>query len=99
MIYSMENKTVILNSEWKFRNYVFSNFQDISRIIIFEDILEHVIFLYCFHNDLIVGAKSIFNQSFSSFISEFNEIAKKINFSISYYNNYTYAIELLPKKD
>ena len=76
----MEKELVIFDSEMKFRSCVTSHPENVFRIIIFEDILEHVIFFYCvgFEN-LIYAAKDFDYKHFSSFVQTYIEFAKQFN--------------------
>ena len=50
----MNYEMTIFNSEKDFRKYVIQNRNNISQIIVFEDILDHVVFFYCFNQFFIL---------------------------------------------
>ena len=95
----MKYEITILISEENFREYAISNFKDIYQIIIFEDILDHVIFFYCFKKKkTIIAAKEFFYDNFYFYKNYYKKLAKQINFSVSNYKNQKHAIILVPKK-
>lgn len=94
----MEHKTTILNSEAEFRNYVISNYQNVSQIIVFKDVLESTNYFYCFNqNGSIVATKGLGYKKFSSTKKIYKRLAKRINFSISNCSSQTFAIKLVPE--
>lgn len=93
----MDYKITVLNSESVFRNYVTSNVQNISQIIIFKDILEHTNYFYCFNkNGTIVAATSSGYQKFSVTRRIYKRFAKRIGFSLSNYPDQAFTIILTP---
>lgn len=90
---------IILSSEKELRDYVISNHQNIYQIIVFEDILDHTIFFYCFkeNNSLIVATKEFFYKDFSFYKNSYEKLAKQINFSVSNYKQQKNAIRLVSK--
>lgn len=95
----MKIRTVILSSEVEFRNYVISNSQNISQVIIFEDILDCVSFFYCFCKDgTIVATKEFMCKSFSFFRKTYNDVAAHTNLSVSNYPDQKYTILLVPEE-
>ena len=95
----MKCKMTILNSEKELRKYVISKHSDIYQIIVFEDILDHVIFFYCFNkNNSIVATKEFFYEDFSFYKKSYEKLAKEIDFSASNYKNQLNAIRLVSKK-
>ena len=96
----MEYKMTVLNSESIFRNYVNSNIQNISQIIIFKDILECKNYFYCFNkNGSIVVTTSSGYQKFSVIRKIYKRLAKRIGFSLSNYPDQTLTIILVPEKE
>lgn len=96
----MEYKMTVLNSESIFRNYVTLNIQDISKIIIFKDILERKNYFYCFNkNGLIIATTSSGYQKFSVIRKIYKRLAKRIGFSLSNYPDQTFTIILVPEKE
>ena len=74
----MKIRSILLSSELEFRNYVISNSQNISQVIIFEDILDCVSFFYCFCKDgTIVATKEFMCKSFSFFRKTYNDVSCK----------------------
>ena len=77
----MSIKTNILNSELEFRDYLIENINYINKIIVFEDILDHVIFFYCFmENNTIIATKELELNNFSYYAKVYKYLAKKYLF-------------------
>lgn len=96
----MELKTIILHSEYEFRNFVISSSQDISHIIIFEDTLDCTNFFYCFDkNGSIIATKELIYADFSHIKEIYTQVAKKIHFSISNYYDRKNAIKLVSEDE
>ena len=93
----MEFKTITLNSEYEFRNYVISNTQNISKIIIFEDNLENIIYFYCFYkNGNIIATKELNHIDFFHIKETYKDLATDFSFSFSKYKNQQSTILLIP---
>ena len=96
----MKIRTIILSSEIEFRNYVISNYPNISQVIIFEDILDGVSFFYCFFKDgTIIATKEFMYKPFSHFRKIYSDMAKHINFSIVNNPDQKYTIILVPEEE
>ena len=79
----MEMQTIVLNSEYVFRNYVLANLKKICEIVVFEDSLDHAIFFYCFTEDeIIVSSKELNNLNFNYFKNIYINITAKKSFSV-----------------
>ena len=75
----MELKTIVFNSELEFRKYVILNSNKSSRIIVFEDVLDNVIFFYSFiKDDLIVSTKERLNNNFSTYRKIYSNLTSKL---------------------
>lgn len=79
----MEIKSIIFDSESEFRRYVILNSKDISRIIIFQDTFENVVFFYCISFDLTISATkehSICN--FPKYKKDYSKLASQLNLHV-----------------
>lgn len=80
----MKFKTIIFNSELEFRRYVFQNVKDIFQIYVFEDVLDHIIFFYCFTQEgSIVATKEPSSNKLSYYIEMYKLLTKEFNICIS----------------
>ena len=77
----MNLKTIILNSELVFRNYIVRRIEFIDKIIIFGDTLDNIIFFYCFMDDgTIIATKELELSRFSYYVDVYNFLAKNYHF-------------------
>ena len=91
----MELQTIVLNSEYVFRNYVISNLRNIYEIIIFEDSLDNVIFFYILTKDgFIIAAKDKDIKKFYFFKKLYIQITINNYISIITRNNKEIFIKL-----
>lgn len=70
--------TFILKSEIELRNYINSHKNLITKIIVFEDTPDNVVYFYCFTKNMIVATKE-FNK-FECFIDIYNNIYQNLDF-------------------
>ena len=78
----MEFESIIFKSELEFRNYVVQNIKDISKIIVFEDILENNLYFYCFINEsIIVGTKEQSIKRFDFYKEIYQSLTKEWDFN------------------
>ena len=81
----MEVKTIILDSELEFRDYVVHYSRDIKLIVIFEDILDYTIFFYCFtKKGDIVASKEPSRINFLKVKNNYIQLANKLNIVITF---------------
>lgn len=74
-------KTIILNSELVFRNYIIRRVEFIDKIIIFGDTLDNNIFFYCFmHDGTIIATKELELNRFSYYVNVYNFLVKEHSF-------------------
>lgn len=79
----MEFKSIIFESELEFRNYVEQNRKDISKIIVFEDILENNIYFYGFiQESLMVAAVEHAMDKFDFYEKVYQSLIEELNFYI-----------------
>ena len=79
----MNYEMTIFNSEKDFRKYVIQNRNNISQIIVFEDILDHVVFFYCFNqNKILTTAKETKYKDFSTYYKIYSLLSKKFNLNV-----------------
>ena len=84
----MKSEINIFNSELEFRNHVILNSKRISQIYVFEDILDSIIFFYCFREDYSVFAtKEASSNNFSYYREIYMHLASIIN--LKFTDNYT----------
>ncbi|MBR3153070.1 MAG: hypothetical protein IKF52_05695 [Clostridia bacterium] len=93
----MKKQNEILKTEKEFRKFINLNKSSIKQILIFEDLLDHTIFFYCFTKDnLIIATKEHHYTNFLFYLKKYTKIAKKLNFSVSTLSNIT-SMKLVPK--
>lgn len=85
----MEYKINIFDSELEFRNNVILITKRISQIYVFEDVLDSVIFFYCFLEDASVFATKDFSADFSYYREIYMNLASK--FQLKAIDNYLQA--------
>ena len=79
----MVKDVIILNSESEFRNCVNSNLENVSQIFVFEDILDKIIFFYCFtKNDMIYATKEPSKNNFKTYSRFYKRLSKKLHLQI-----------------
>ena len=94
--YIMEIKTTIFNSEIEFRKYVILNSDNVSQIIIFEDILDSTIFFYCFtKNSFIVATKEHTKKGIYFDGEIYQRVAKILKFEFAINLNNPLTIKLV----
>ena len=87
--------TIILNSEIEFRNFITKNMYNITKTIIFEDILDEIIFFYAFmSNNTIIATKEKSTNNFSFYVKLYNFIANEYNLD-SIADNQTKSLRLI----
>lgn len=79
----MKSEINIFNSELEFRNHVILNSKRISQIYVFEDILDSIIFFYCFLEDYSVFAtKEASSDHFSYYREIYTKLASKYQLKV-----------------
>ena len=77
----MKYKGIILSSELDFREYLIQNFENISKIFIFEDSLDNIIYFYCFFNNYIfIATKEKLEKTFFYYKNLYNQLAQEYKF-------------------
>ena len=73
----MKYKSIIFDSELKFREYLIQNFEQIYKLFVFEDSLDNVIYFYCFFNNYVmIAAKEKVKSNFCYYAKLYKELAK-----------------------
>ena len=79
----MESKNIIFDFESEFRRYVILNSKAISRIIIFQDTFDNVIFFYCINFDLgLIATKELSMCNFPKYKKEYTELATQLGLQL-----------------
>ena len=81
-------KTIILNNEVEFRNYINSHKLEIKKLYLFHDKLDNIIYFYCILlNNTIIATKEIFNNNYSYYKNIYIGIISNHNFIMNIDND------------
>ena len=79
----MYQKVIIFRSELVFRKFVILNLDQITQVLVFEDVLDQTIFFYCFyHKELLAATKEISSNNFEKYKEKYIKLAKNLNFRV-----------------
>lgn len=88
-------KSYIFNSELEFRNYIILNIEDVDKIWIFEDDLDHMIFFYCFLLDgSFIATKELSTNNFDSYKKVYKKLMKLLKLHIIQEHNHSKILKL-----
>ena len=81
----MELETILLCSELEFRHYVTQHRNTVQGIWIWEDVLDSIIYFYCFCSQgTIVATKESIYMHFPYYLGIYELLAKELSFQVSF---------------
>ncbi len=91
----MGPKTILFPTEWDFRQYVIQKITLVQRIVIFEDLLDHVVFFYGFTKDMnVLATKEPARKNMEYFIRTYQKLANEHHFHMTSCQNPFLKLEL-----
>lgn len=79
----MEKRTIVLNSEFEFRNCVIQNSKNVNQILVFDDKQHEVVFFYCFTTiGLVYTAKELSIVNFEKYKNYYKRLATECGLCI-----------------